>query len=467
MWVLVTVVAVLMLPPWFVQSFSIRRLDIRWSSPGRRESPLYEVCLHMSSTYGQYLKGRARENIRLPLLVDISSEPLYDVPLPNAHLPPELTTASLYELKLDVPLHRSVIQDATTSSMNEDGCCYGHVVYKQPNSDDLVGSIGCASEILIGAPSATNNNAEENIDRDDSGPLLVLARGSYRFRVKEIVKSIPYPVAIVDEVLDDELQKEEEEVATDDDEGDIYDTLAPNELVKQIFQCLDKILNTQLEEASIPLTPLQKSILEDSGAVAEQQKFDAEERLAVFQTFTSSLLDIATDEKDRYFVVAMMAGELSNLPSNVRSKMLVTTNGLERLRIVLRELSSILAMDSAKLISKSLSLGGGGEGNDIGLDPESLQKAEDEQKKLQVGTPKLPLWADQIRKGSRVEYWWDEVEGWCLGTVDDDPLKVMDEIILSVKFDDDGSIQKLPLRGDEKARWRPPQENTGMDSAYE
>jgi hypothetical protein len=43
----------------------------------------------------------------------------------------------------------------------------------------------------------------------------------------------------------------------------------------------------------------------------------------------------------------------------------------------------------------------------------------------------------------------------------------MDEIILSVKFDDDGSIQKLPLRGDEKARWRPPQENTGMDSAYE
>ena len=387
------------------------------------------------------------------------------MPLPNAHLPPELTTASLYELKLDVPLHRSVIQYATTSSMNEDGCCYGHVVYKQPNSDDLVGSIGCASEILIGAPYATNNNAEENIDRDDSGPLLVLARGSYRFRVKEIVKSIPYPVAIVDELLDDELQNEEEVATDDDEEGDIYDTLAPNELVKQIFLCLDKILNTQVEEASIPLTPLQKSILEDSGAAAEQQIFDAEERLAVFQTFTSSLLDIATDEKDRYFVVAMMAGELSNLPSNVRSKMLVTTNGLERLRIVLRELSSILAMDSAKLISRSLSLGG--EGNDIGLDPESLQKAEDEQKKLQVGTPKLPMWADQIRKGSRVEYWWDEVEGWCLGTVDDDPLKVMDEIILSVKFDDDGSIHKLPLRGDEKARWRPPQENTGMDSAYE
>ena len=437
MLILVTVVALLMLPPWFVQSFSIR------------------------------LKGKARENIRLPLLIDISSEPLYDVPLPNAHLPPELTTASLYELKLDVPLHRSVIQYATTSSMNEDGCCYGHVVYKQPNSDDLVGSIGCASEILIGAPYATNNNAEENIDRDDSGPLLVLARGSYRFRVKEIVKSIPYPVAIVDELLDDELQNEEEVATDDDEEGDIYDTLAPNELVKQIFLCLDKILNTQVEEASIPLTPLQKSILEDSGAAAEQQIFDAEERLAVFQTFTSSLLDIATDEKDRYFAVAMMAGELSNLPSNVRSKMLVTTNGLERLRIVLRELSSILAMDSAKLLAKSLSLGVGGESNDIGLDLESLQKAEDEQKKLQVGTPKLPLWADQIRKGSRVEYWWDEIEGWCLGTVDDDPLKVMDEIILSVKFDDDGSIHKLPLRGDEKARWRPPQENTGMDSAYE
>ena len=103
--------------------------------------------------YGQ--QQRARQNIRLPLLIDISendSQPLYDVPLPNAHLPPELTTASLYQLKLDVPLHRSVIQEAISSAKTsmsspivEEGICYGHVVFTPGNTDGLVGSIGCAS----------------------------------------------------------------------------------------------------------------------------------------------------------------------------------------------------------------------------------------------------------------------------------------------------------------------------------
>lgn len=178
----------------------------------------------------------------------------------------------------------------------------------------------------------------------------------------------------------------------------------------------------------------------------------------VFQTFTSSLLDIAPDERDRIFAVAMMVGELANLPSDVRVNMLVTTDGVERLRIVLRELSSMLSMDSAKKITKSLSLGGGATSS---ADVQSLQEAEDAQKQLQVGSPSLPKWADQLQKGVRVEYWWDEVEGWCAGTVDEDPIKIMDEIIVTVKFDDDGSIHKLPFRGDEKARWRPPMGNTG------
>ena len=435
------------------------------------------ICLQMSATpfnYGQQLV--ARQNIRLPLLVDINdddddddddddNQPLYDVPLPNSHLPPELTTASLYQLKLDIPLHRSIIQDATAKGVTdkEDSCCYGHVVYKPNNSDDgLVGCMGCASEILIGAPS---NNAEENLGRDDSdsGPMFVLARGSYRFRVKEIVKSIPYPVAIVDEVLDDNVQE-----VTDSDEGDIYDTLSGKELVKQILEGLDKILKSQVEDTATPLSPLEKSILEEAPtstpmAQAIQQRFDSEERLAVFQTFTSSLLDISPDEKDRYFAVAMMAGELANLPSDIRVQMLVTTNGIERLRIVLRELSSMLSMNSARKITKSLSLSGG---SDTNIDPQRLQEAEDEQKQLKVGAPKLPPWADQIKKGNRVEYWWDEHEGWCLGTVHADPVKIMEEIIITVKFDDDNSVHKLPFRGDEKARWRPPQGNTGSDGAF-
>ncbi|KAL7530877.1 hypothetical protein ACHAWF_003546 [Thalassiosira exigua] len=459
--------------------------------------------LQMSSTpfnYGQ--QQVARQNVRLPLLVDIrTSDSLrYDVPLPNAHLPPELTTASLYQLKLDVPLHRSVIQDAISSAQAPDspiakeGCCYGHVIQTAGNTvEDLVGVVGCAGEILIGAPSNTGDIPENLVrDADDSGPLFVLARGSYRFRVREIVKSIPYPIAVVDEILDDDLHEESGTTSGGEADGDVYDQLSAKDLIKQIYQSLDKILANEVEATSTPLSPLEKSILEDASssaplAQAEQRRFDAEERVAVFQTFVSSLLDIAPDEKDRVFAVGMMAGELANLSSDLREKMLVTVDGVERLRLVMRELSANLSMESARRITKSLSLGSG---ENIDIDAQSLKEAEDAQKQLQVGTPKLPPWADQIQKGIRVEYFWNEDEGilslrfvvsirqsahilifffhhlcrpkeWCLGTVVEDPLKVMDEIVVTVKFDDDGSIHKLPLRGDDKARWRPPMGNTG------
>lgn len=458
--------------PSFVHSFSI--------GPTSSRSGVSPVYLRMSATpfnYGQ--QQRARQNIRLPLLVDISedgSRPKYDVPLPNAHLPPELTTTSLYELRLDVPLHRSVIQDAISSpddsdtspfgGPGEEACCYGHVVYSPDNSDDLMGAIGCAGEILIGAPSSNDSPGEAGMDMEDSGPLYVLARGSYRFRVKEIVKSFPYPIAIVDEFLDEGVQDATGSTIDDDLDGDIYDEISPRDLIKQTLQSIDKILKAQAEEAATPLSPLEKSILESSSsakplAQAMQMQEHSEERIAVFQTFTSSLLDIAPDERDRLFAVAMLAGELASLPSELRAKMLATTNGVERLRLVLRYLSSMLSMDSAKKIAKSLSLGGGGDGKDINIDTKSLQEAEDSQKQLQVGTPKLPSWAGQIKKGVRLEYWWDEHEGWCPGIVVEEPLKIMEEMVVTVQFDDDGSIHKLPFRGDEKARWRPPAGNSG------
>lgn len=369
-----------------------------------------------------------------------------------------------------------MIQDAISSAevsgsspIIEESCCYGHLVYTPDGSDGLVGSIGCASEILIGAPAAFDVEGDFAGDSDDTGPLMVLARGSFRFQVKEIVKSIPYPIAIVDEILDMDVQDESDTDDSDED-GDIYDTIPSKELVKQIFQSLDKILNAEVEATAAPLSPLEQSILEDAPSSlpmeqAIQRRFDAEERIAVFQTFTSSLLDIAPNEKDRTFAVSMMAGELANLPSDVRVNMLATTDGVARLRMVLRELSSILAMDSARKITKSLSLGGGvsdGEDN-INIDPQALQKAEDDQKQLQVGTPKLPSWANQIQKGIRIDYFWNEKEGWCSGTVAEDPVKIMDELIMTVKFDDDGTIHKLPFRGDEKARWRPPPGNGAFD----
>lgn len=449
----------------------------------------------LSSTRLQMNYGRevAMKNVRLPLIVDTNGDSEYSVPLPNRHLPPELTTASLYQLNLIVPIHKSVIEDAVKSKGDaiESQCYYGHLVSKHPgnnNEDSLIGAIGCASEILIATPSSISSEEvleergelDRSLDKfdadDSSGMLHVLSRGAFRFKVKEIVSSIPYPVAIVDELLDDDDDSDskssdidnEMSEHDDDDDDDIYATLPAKTLIQQILQSLETILEKEVEATAEPLSPLEQSILEtaESGSPmsqAIQRQFDAEERLVNFQTFRSSLLDIASDPRDRIFCVGMMAGELANLPASVRVKMLETVNGIDRLRIVMRELSAILAMDSARRMAKSLSLQGGGDGDvrDIKTDLKSLQEAEESKKDLKVGTPQLPQWAGQIQKGVRVEYFWNEVEGWCIGTVCEDPLKVLDEIIISVKFDDDGSIHKLPLRGEDKARWRPPMGETG------
>mmetsp|Transcript_8611 Transcript_8611/g.17349 ORF Transcript_8611/g.17349 Transcript_8611/m.17349 type:complete len:543 (-) Transcript_8611:211-1839(-) len=462
-----------------------------------------KVNLQVTSSSNYYSRQQPRENIRLPLLVSIENDGSSTIPLPNSHLPEELATASLYELEVKTPVHKMVIQEAiagsvsSSSSLKQSGRCYGHIVWKKDDADGLVGAIGCAGEIFIGAPSSeayalgifgedwqgqgvdiSNVISSSSDGGNESVPLYVLARGSYRFRVKEVVSSIPYPIAIVDEIIDEELCegiKEKIKGSSNDDDfdnDDIYSTLSQKELVPRVLQSLQEVLKNQLEKISTPLTPLEQSILENAPsstpmAQAIQNKFDAEERMAVFETFTASLLDIAPDERDRMFAVAMMAGELVNLPSELRVEMIKTVDGEARLRLVLRELSSIVAMDSARRMAKSISLGDtntgkGIESSVLGTDSTSLKAAEDSKKELKVGTPQLPSWADQIQIGVRVEYFWNEIEGWCAGTVVDDPIKILDELVVSVKFDDDGSTHRLPFRGDEKARWRPPMDDASF-----
>ena len=73
---------------------------------------------------------------------------------------------------------------------------------------------------------------------------------------------------------------------------------------------------------------------------------------------------------------------------------------------------------------------------------------------MKVGEPTLPIWAKSMTKGARVEYYWSEQDGWCSGTIAEDPIKIVDELIVTILFDD-GETHRVPFRGDEKARWRP------------
>ena len=75
--------------------------------------------------------------------------------------------------------------------------------------------------------------------------------------------------------------------------------------------------------------------------------------------------------------------------------MLVMTDGVGRLRVVLRKLSAVLSLNAARRVTKSLSLGDGG--GVIKTDARSLREVEEERKQLWVGAPRLPSWADKIR----------------------------------------------------------------------
>ena len=448
---------------------------------------------------------RLRTNIQIPLM-DLTNNNNNDdnddnddesgngfiIPLPSSDFPDELATPFLYGIQMDTPLYKLIMEEAislaaaqTTASTNmlsstspflsSSPPMYGHVVWKNSNNDNdddnnsLVGAIGCTAEILVNAPTKeifqnaqiqeflTPEELEDDKPSSSSGSSFntVLCRGGWRFVVKEVIRSIPYPVVIVDEIQDDADDDDSEMFAsvgssTDDDgddDDDEFNQMSTPELIHGIMMNVQSIIAQQLEDANAKsnLSPLEKSILEDneigSGVsainAAAIELALAEEMSAVWAVFQTSLVD-DIDPQQRRFAVAVMASELACLENNVRQEILLTRNGEERLKIVLKELKEIVGMRQARKFASKIT-------DDV----------DELDKDLMVGTPKLPRWALQITKGTKIEYFWNEEYGWCSGTVTEDPVTIIDEILLTIRFDEDDEVHKLPLSAEDKIRWRP------------
>lgn len=410
--------------------------------------------------------GARRENVQLPLLDLLDGSEMANqiiTPLPSEHLPAELTTPFVYGMQLHRPLHKLILQEATESDR-----LYGHIVWKDKDSDSLVGAIGCAADVLVNAPTTeiavmssdgssdgstvvkagpdVSNQALSNDKEDDTTPITVLCRGSFRFVVKEVIKTIPYPVVVVDELLDDggdEEQKDPSLDGMDDDEDDDYSDLSTSELMQRTMRAIQNLVTQKLEriESQKDPSPLEQSILEDSGILPLVNPVDAErnqveEIAAVWEIFQSSLVD-DIEPSNRKFAVAFMGAELADMPNEVRRQLLVERNPTRRLRRVLKELEETVGMARAKKLATQIT-------DDV----------DESSKDLKVGQPQLPPWSRQIKKGTRIEYFWSEQDGWLGGEVEDDPVLVVDELIVTVRFDD-GEIHRLPFVADEKVRWRP------------
>lgn len=409
-----------------------------------KRSPRCSVSLSLALS-----DDRPLRDIEMPLLDLMDSDEYNEkivTPLPSSHLPAEIRSQHLYGMQLRRPVHKMLLQEAmenTSTNDEQTRLVYGHVAKK---NDDGQPWIGCTAQIVLKAQEDDPSN--KGSDVGDDIPLTVLVRGGFRFVVKEVIKTFPYPVALVDELRDDDprqRQQEEKASLSEDDKDDSSassPTLDTSMLVRRIMMGLNKLVTYKLESSSTGnMSPLEQAILEDSGVPVQAQESQAEEMAAVWDVFQSGLVDICPLPVDRYYSIAMMAAELLNFDNDLRAELLCTTDGVARLRTVLAEVERQLSWNQARKVASEI----------------TDDNENDDSRNLKVGEPQLPPWSRSITDGTRIEYYWNEEWGWCAGVVVGQPQKIVDELIVTVRFDEDGEEHRLPFRGDEKVRWRPPQ----------
>lgn len=315
--------------------------------------------------------------------------------------------------------------------------------------------------------TAKSTRDETTIEESSTSPSVVniLFRGTFRFVVRSIESIFPYPIAIVDELVDDVVEisnieadntdststleedknensdDEEEEEEEEDDYSDMYSELSSRELTFRCLNAMQSLVKMRLDE-NPDISPLEKEILKTfhptEGGVSdtfELERASAENMASLLEIFQAELVEM-TDVTLRRYVIGMMMCEVGDVSFDVRCEALRCTDGIVRLRTLLAILEGKISLARAKSVAQQIA-----DTTDVG------------KKQLKVGQPSLPPWANQIREGIMVEYYWNEEVGWYRGTVKG-VSKVLDEILITVEFDD-GEIHRLPFNGYEKVRWRP------------
>ena len=422
--------------------------------------------LKSTKLFSSFNPQTLRRDIKVPLL-DVPDptdgeqeehQPLVIVPLPSDHLPSELRDLNIYGMELSRPVHKLIIQDAVqraessplyNKDVQQTKPIYGHLAWK-PDSDSLVGAIGCITEVLLQADGdgaaammgggmdkgALETQAQSPSDRE-SLPKTVVCSGAFRFVVKEVTQTVPFPIAIVDELVDEEpgsattrsdssstagdINDEDDEEA--DDDG-MYDDMSPTDMIQALFQDLQAYVDQKVQDAAKKeMSPLEQAILEDTGIpgdpVATEQT-RAEQMAAVLIAFRTTLVDICTTAQERYFAVAMMAAEIVVLENPVRRKMLQTVNGLQRLKFVLKEVKQALGMARARKMAEQITDTSDESSKDLKVSVKVVTCCHfcsdilcelicnSLSQTLQIGKPELPPWSKQLRKGMKISYYWNE-----------------------------------------------------------
>ena len=410
-------------------------------------------------------------------------------PLPSKDLPDEASTLNLYAYKLKGASYERLLEKAESKNLKQlgmlvskgddvsfhnkiIGCSMsmstvGLQLFVQPSDESgLVGGIGVAIEVIA---QATAESGEKE---------AILAKGAFRFVVRKVVSTFPFPTVIVDELPDisedktsdsndnvanedkpsdsdepifysdfeQDLQEEQDDDDDDDydddydddDESNLLDNIPPSQLFQQCIQAMKSYVEILNNKPA--LNPLEKSILEDSGISPTAAKATTEEKSAVLQIFLYDVLPEFYSPLVRYSTTAFLAAEIGSFDNPTRIQMLQTRDSINRLKIAVQALQRIISQEQARKIAEEVTKTTGGD-----------------EKDLKVGKAQMPPWVRQMGVGTRVEYYWNEEWGWCAATIMD-VQKIVDEYLFTLKFDDDedgDELRKIPFTPEDKVRWRP------------
>jgi len=478
--------------------------------------PFYRrSCLHMLRSPRN--KGRQDIKIPLLVLTDEENPKVIrpvEFPMPASHLPvTEMTTLNLYGTEITSAAHIRLMQ-ATVATPER---LFGYIVWKNPSNvdsqSDLIDAIGVACQIVShsdtspsppkfpdmdqGDVSTTLDElskmppfdsslssskfsdldqgilppldvfgkvpsiADENSSVDRDSPSMsppagqVLFRGSFRFVVKRVESIFPYTVAVVDELVDEvetqqinstEGKEQKEDVQStsvdedDEDEDDgCYTELSSQELTFRCLNSMQTLVKMRLQ-ANPNMSLLEKEIIatfrsETESSLDTVELEHAEEMASLLEIFRAELVEM-TDVYLRRYAIGMMMCEIGDISFEERCEALRTTDGIQRLQKLVAILEGKISLERAKNMAQQIS-----------------ESTDGDKRQLKVGQASLPPWSKHIKEGVKVEYYWNEELGWCLGTVKG-KMKVLDEILVDVEFEG-GDTHRLPFNGLEKARWRP------------
>ena len=406
----------------------------------RTDNDLFALQMNFGNSGNLRNSWNARKNIKMPLLMPVTADDGDDealIPLPSCG---EVELSSTHELTVSTAMHKLLIEHCVKNSdtgnedefaiptdYNQKNPLFGHVAYVKGDASSLVGSIGCVSEILAVARNIDDGPQQEDTTRmlefllpqellnDDLKDWTVLSRGNFRFIVKKMIQTYPFPIALVDELVDGvdpkELLQQQEvtsskedvpetkdtkddnddnnsvieyndfddfqffddgavssstevdtnnDIEEDDDEIDddpLYPDLDESQVLQRLVSSMNKMLQKDVDDAASEKSSaslLEKSIMEQYNVSNKARRAKAEENLATWQVFLSELLDIAPSKGERQYKVSMMAAELGQVSNEVRTKMLKSTDTVWRMRYVLQQVEQLMSMEVAKKLTQDI-----------------------------------------------------------------------------------------------------------------